>query len=440
MDRTPVLNALKKDKVRFLRLQFTDILGQNKNVEVPENQFDKAADGQILFDGSSIEGFVRIEESDMILKPDLDTYRVFPWEDERGRVARMICDVYNPDDTAFIGCPRVNLKRVIADATKRGLTMMAGPEAEFFLFQNNGNGEATTITHDNGAYFDLLPVDKGEECRRSIVNVLERMGFEVEAAHHEVAPGQHEIDFKYADALTTADNISTFRLIVRKVAQDFGLHATFMPKPIAGINGSGMHTHQSLFKNGKNTFYDPKADYQLSNLALWYIGGLLTHAKAMCAVTNPTINSYKRLVPGYEAPTNITWSERNRSPLCRVPARRGIGTRVGLRMPDPSGNPYLALAVMLKSGLDGIDGKVDPGPPVNKNVFHMSQREKRRLKIDDLPADLNLAIKALKKDPLVCSALSDHILNHFIVAKEGAWHEYIAVVLRWGLDRYISRY
>lgn len=440
MDRIAVLNALKKDKVRFLRLQFTDILGTNKNVEVPESQFDKAVDGQMLFDGSSIEGFVRIEESDMLLTPDLATYRIFPWEDERGRVARMICDVHNPDGTPFEGCPRVNLKRVVADATKLGYTMMAGPEAEFFLFQDDGQGEATTTTHDNGAYFDLLPLDKGEECRRTIVNLLEKMGFEVEAAHHEVAPGQHEIDFKYADALTTADNISTFRLIVRKVATDFGLHATFMPKPIGGINGSGMHTHQSLFKAGKNVFYDPKAEYGLSSLALWYIGGLLTHAKGMCAITNPTINSYKRLLPGYEAPTNITWSERNRSPLCRVPARRGIGTRVELRMPDPSCNPYLALSVMLKSGLDGIDNKIDPGPPVNKNIFQMSYREKRRLKIDDLPGDLNLALRALRKDDVVCSALSPHILNHFLEAKQESWREYSAVVHKWEVDRYLTRY
>jgi glutamine synthetase len=440
MDRTAVLNALKKDRVRFLRLQFTDILGAGKNVEVPENQFDKAVDGQILFDGSSIEGFVRIEESDMLLRPDLGTYRVFPWEDDRGRVARLICDVHNPDDTPFVGCPRINLKRVIGEATKRGYTMMAGPEAEFFLFQRSADGAPTTITHDQGAYFDLTPVDKGEECRRSIVNVLEKMGFEVEAAHHEVAPGQHEIDFKYADALATADNIATFKLIVRKVALDHGLHATFMPKPLAGINGSGMHTHQSLFKGGKNAFHDARAEWELSSVALWYIGGLLAHARALCAVTNPTINSYKRLLPGYEAPTNITWSERNRSPLCRVPARRGIGTRVELRMPDPSCNPYLALSVMLRAGLDGVDNKIDPGPPVNKNIFHMSQREKRRLRIDDLPADLNQALRALKKDEVVCSALSEHILGHLVAAKETVWREYSAVVHEWELDRYLARY
>ena len=440
MEKNQVLAVLKKEKVRFLRLQFIDILGMNKNVEVPENQFEKALDGEILFDGSSIEGFVRIEESDMLLKPDLDTCQVFPWEDERGKVARLICDVYNPDETPFSGDPRLNLKRVLKEAEKLGYTMMVGPEAEFFLFLRDANGNATTQTHDAAAYFDLAPVDKGEECRRAIVNVLEKLGFEAEAAHHEVAPGQHEIDFKYADALRTADNVATFRMVVRRVASDFGLHATFMPKPIAGINGSGMHCHQSLFKGTKNVFFDPKAEYQLSDLMKWYIGGLLSHARGLCAVTNPLVNSYKRLVPGYEAPTNIAWSERNRSPLARVPARRGVGTRVELRMPDPSCNPYLAIAVMLLAGLDGIRNKIDPGPPVSKNVFEMSHREKRRLRIDDLPGDLNEAIQAMKKDAVVREALGEHIYTNFIEAKEAIWHEYIAVVHNWELQRYLDRY
>ncbi|MBI5525443.1 MAG: type I glutamate--ammonia ligase, partial [Deltaproteobacteria bacterium] len=406
----------------------------------PEKQFDKALNGEIMFDGSSIEGFVRIEESDMLLKPDLDTFRVLPWEEEHGRVARIICDVYDSEEKPFAGCPRVNLKRVIAMAEKKGYCLMAGPEAEFFLFLLNEKGDPTINTHDDAGYFDLGPTDKGEECRQAIVNALEKMGFEVEAAHHEVAPGQHEIDFKYADALTTADNIATFKLVVRRMAAEFGLHATFMPKPVAGINGSGMHTHQSLFKNGKNAFHDPKGKYQISDIGLWYIGGLLAHAKGMCAVTNPSINSYKRLLPGYEAPTNITWSERNRSPLARVPARRGVGTRVELRMPDPSCNPYLAVAVMLRSGLDGIEKKIDPGEPVNKNIFEMSHREKRRLRIDDLPPDLEQALKALKKDEVVQDALTPHIYENFLDAKETAWHEYIAVVHPWELDRYLARY
>ncbi|MEW5807101.1 MAG: type I glutamate--ammonia ligase [Acidobacteriota bacterium] len=440
MDKKQILEICKKERIRFIRLQFTDILGVNKNVEVPENQFEKALDGQVLFDGSSIEGFVRIEESDMLLKPDLETFRIFPWEDTRGKVARLICDIYNPDESPFQGCPRLTLKKVTEEAKKMGYTMVAGPEAEFFLFQKDEDGNATVKTHDSGGYFDLAPIDKGEEARRDIVNVLEAMGFEVEAAHHEVAPGQHEIDFKYEEAVTTADNIATFKLIVRRVALDYGLHATFMPKPIRGVNGSGMHTHMSLFKGKNNAFYDPDAEYQLSNIARWYIGGLLRHAKGMCAITNPLINSYKRLVPGYEAPTNITWSERNRSPLARVPARRGIGTRVELRMPDPSCNPYLALAVMLKAGLDGIKNKIDPGPPVNKNIFEMSHRAKRRLKIDDLPPNLFEAIKQLRKDEVIQEALGEHILEHFIQAKLAAWQEYIAQVHPWELDRYLTTY
>lgn len=434
------LSTLRKEKIRFLRLMFTDIQGHNKNVEVPTSQFEKALAGEIMFDGSSIEGFVRIQESDMLLKPDLDTLRIFPWQDEHGRVARLICDVYNSDETPFAGCPRLTLRRAIKRCARKGYQLMVGPEAEFFLFLRDAAGNATTATHDKGGYFDLAPIDQGETCRRAIVNSLEKMGFEVEAAHHEVAPGQHEIDFKYADALTTADNISTFRFVVRKVSLDFGLHATFMPKPIYGENGSGMHVHQSLFKGKKNVFYDPKAPYQLSKLAMHYIGGILAHAKGFCAVTNPTVNSFKRLVPGYEAPTNIAWSERNRSPLARVPDRRGIGTRVEVRVPDPSCNPYLALAVMLCAGLDGIEHKLDPGEPVNKDIFTMSEREKRRHKIDSLPADLNEAIKALKKDRVILEALGDHVASHFIAAKEASWREFIAQVHPWELERYLSRF
>ena len=440
LSASEALSTLRKEKVRFLRLMFTDIQGHNKNVEVPGSQFEKALGGEIMFDGSSIEGFVRIQESDMLLKPDLDTLRIFPWEDDYGRVARLICDVYNPDETPFVGCPRLTLRRAIQQCAEAGYTLMAGPEAEFFLFLMDDDGNATTKTHDRGGYFDLAPVDQGEECRRAIVNSLEKMGFEVEAAHHEVAPGQHEIDFKYADALTTADNVSTFRFVVRKVALDYGLHATFMPKPIFGENGSGMHTHQSLFKGEENAFYDPEAPYQLSKLALYYIGGILAHAKGFCAVTNPTVNSFKRLVPGFEAPTNIAWSERNRSPLARVPDRRGVGTRVEVRIPDPSCNPYLALAVMLCSGLDGIKRKLDPGEPVNKDIFTMSEREKRRHKIDSLPADLNEAVKALKKDRVVLDALGEHIATQFIAAKEAVWREFIAQVHPWELERYLTRF
>ena len=438
--RREILELCKKERIRFLRLQFTDILGTNKNLEVPASQFEKALDGEMTFDGSSIEGFVRIEESDMLLRPDYSTFCVFPWEEARGRVARVICDVTQPDGSPFSGCPRTTLKRITEQASEMGLTAMLGPEAEFFLFHRDADGAPTTRTHDRGAYFDLTPIDKGEECRRSIVNALESMDFEVEASHHEVAPGQHEVDFKYDEAVATADKIATFKLVVRKVALDYDLHATFMPKPLDGINGSGMHTHQSLFKGETNCFHDADHELQLSEMALHYIGGLLAHAKGMCAVTNPLINSYKRMVPGYEAPTNIVWSEQNRSPLVRVPARRGTGTRVELRMPDPSCNPYLAFAVMLASGMDGIQNRIDPGPPVNKNIFTMSHREKRRLRIAQLPSNLHDAVEAMKKDPLIRTALGDHLYQHFLVAKAAAWHEYSATVHPWEVERYLARY
>ncbi len=440
MTISSLLQILKEKKVRFLRLQFTDIMGQAKNVEVPEIQFQKALEGEILFDGSSIEGFSRIEESDMLLKPDLETFKIFPWEDQRGRVARLICDVYNPDETPFLGCPRLALKQVVEEAKELGYTMMAGPEAEFFLFLKDEKGNITTNTHDAGGYFDLTPVDMGEEARRDIVNVLNEMGFEVEAAHHEVAPGQHEIDFKYADAITTADNISTFKFVVKKVANDHGLHATFMPKPVFGINGSGMHTHQSLFRGDKNAFYDPDAEYQLSKVALNYMGGILRHAKAFIAITNPTVNSYKRLVPGYEAPTHIAWSLRNRSPLIRIPAKRGQSTRCEVRVPDPACNPYLALAVMLKAGLDGVKNEIDAGAPVNKNVYTMSHRERARLKVESAPKDLSDALRYLAKDEIIVSALGEHIYSNFVRAKKQEWQEYIAQVHPWEVDRYLASF
>ena len=438
--RARILEMADRLGVKFLRLQFTDILGVIKNVEITDKRFEAALDGRIMFDGSSIEGFVRIEESDMYLEPDLDTFRVFPWTQAAGeRVARVICDIRNPDGTPFAGCPRQVLKRAMARAAERGYTMMAGPEAEFFLFQTQG-GEPLTETHDAGGYFDLTPVDLGEDVRRQVVLVLESMGFEVEAAHHEVAAGQHEIDFRYDDALATADNVSTFRFVVKNVAMRSGLHATFMPKPVFGVNGSGMHTHQSLFTGGANAFYERDGRWQLSDVCLHYIGGLLRHARGMCAITNPLVNSYKRLVPGYEAPTNIAWSEKNRSPLVRVPAARGTATRVELRMPDPSCNPYLALAVMLASGLDGIERQIDPGPPINKNIFKMSLRERRHLRIDELPANLSEALDALEKDDLVLETLGEHIFRHFVEAKREEWDNYIRHVSPWERDRYLKVY
>src|SRR5450756_1070138 len=441
LSKTEILKVCDQEIVRFMRLQFTDILGVIKNVEVPRSQFAKALDGEIQFDGSSIEGFTRIEESDMNLIADLDTFSIYPWAHNGEKVGRLICDVYNPDGTPFAGCPRQTLKKQMDRAAALGYTMVTGPEAEFFLFRRDADGVPIVDTHDQGAYFDLTPVDRGEEARRDIVVALEQMGFEVEAAHHEVAPGQHEIDFKYADAVTTADRVSTFRFIVKKVALDHGLHATFMPKPIFGVNGSGMHVHQSfLDSKGNNAFYDSKAKWELSKTALHYTGGILRHATAFVAVTNPLVNSYKRLVPGYEAPVNVAWSMRNRSPLVRVPARRGMGTRIEVRVPDPACNPYLAFGVMLASGLDGVKNKMDPGEPVDRNVFKMSEREKRRLRIDQLPGNPSEAPDNLERDEVVTEALGDHILSHFLEAKRAEWAEYISRVQPWEVDKYLEAY
>ena len=438
--RQDVLELMRSLDVRFLRLQFTDILGVNKNVELPASQFEKALAGDIMFDGSSIEGFVRIEESDMLLAPDLSTFRVFPWGEEHNRIGRLICDINLPDGSPFPGDPRGVLKRHIARAAELGYVMNAGMEAEFFMFKRGEDGRPTTITHDVGAYFDLTPVDLGEDARRAIVDVLEQMGFEVEAGHHEVAHGQHEIDFRYADALTTADNIATFRFVVRNVARQFGLHASFMPKPIYGQNGSGMHTHQSLFRGKENAFFDPDAQWQLSEVALHYIGGLLRHARGFCAVTNPLVNSYKRLVPGYEAPVNVAWSMRNRSPMIRIPDRRGLGTRIELRMPDPAANPYLALAVQLAAGLDGIETKADAREPVNTNIWELSHRERRRLRIDDLPHNLSEACDELEKDKVITDALGEHVARQFLEAKRQEWQEYITQVTPWELEQYLAKY
>ena len=444
MTKKEILKAMAENDVRFLRLQFTDILGKNKNVEVPASQFEKALDGEMMFDGSSIEGFTRIEESDMLLKPDYNSFVIFPDELEdasRGRVARLICDVTYPDDTPFEGDPRSILKKQIERLQNLGFDYMsAGPEPEFFLFLRDEEGFPTITTQDQAGYFDLAPIDKGEEARRDMVNVLVDMGFEIEAAHHEVAPGQHEIDFKYADALTTADNISSFKFVVKRVALLHGLHATFMPKPIAGINGSGMHTHLSVFKDGKNVFYDPKAEYQLSRTALNFIAGLLAHAPGMVAITNPLVNSYKRLTPGYEAPTNIAWSAANRSAMIRIPARRGVGTRAELRMPDPSANPYLALAVMLAAGIDGIEKDLLPPPSIQRNIFSMTVRERRRHKIKELPGTLREAIEAMEKDAVIREALGEHIFEHYIAAKRLEWEDYRITVHEWELDRYLTEY
>src|SRR6056297_307629 len=399
LKKEDILEMAKELNVKFVRLQFVDILGIIKNVAITIDQLPVALDGEIMFDGSSIEGYTRIQESDMYLMPDYDTFVVFPWRPkEGGTVARLMCDIYKPDGKPCAACPRTVLRNVIKEAAEMGYEMHAGPEPEFFLFEKDKNGNPTTITHDKGGYFDLSPVDLGENARRDIVLALEKMNFEVEAAHHEVAPGQHEIDFKYTPVLRTADNITTFRFVTKTVAMDHNLHATFMPKPIFGENGSGMHVHQSLFKGDKNVFYDPDDKLQLSDLAYYYIGGLLKHAPALSAITNPLINSYKRLVPGYEAPVYISWSTVNRSTLVRVPSARGKGTRLELRNQDPTANPYLAMAVMLKAGLDGIKNEIEPGQQATDNIYDMSQKERRERGITNLPGNIMKAVSYLSKD------------------------------------------
>ncbi|WP_394234695.1 type I glutamate--ammonia ligase [Niallia oryzisoli] len=430
-----------EQNVKYIRLQFTDILGIIKNVEIPISQLEKAIDNKMMFDGSSIEGFVRIEESDMYLYPDLDTFVVFPWTAEKGKVARFICDIYNPDGTPFAGDPRNNLKRVLKEMEELGFTSFnLGPEPEFFLFKLDAKGEPTLELNDNGGYFDLAPTDLGENCRRDIVLELEEMGFEIEASHHEVAPGQHEIDFKYADAITACDNIQTFKLVVKTIARKHGLHATFMPKPLFGVNGSGMHCNLSLFKNGENAFYDATADLQLSETARQFIAGIVKHAESFTAITNPTVNSYKRLVPGYEAPCYVAWSTSNRSPLIRIPASRGLSTRVEVRSVDPAANPYLALAVLLKAGLDGVKNSINPPAPVDRNIYAMNKAERLAEGVTDLPATLAQAIEVLKSNEVIISALGEHIFEHFIEAKEIEWDMFRTQVHPWERQNYMSVY
>ncbi|MFD0958935.1 type I glutamate--ammonia ligase [Paenibacillus chungangensis] len=430
----------QEQNVRFIRLQFTDLLGTIKNVEIPVSQLDKALNNKMMFDGSSIEGYVRIEESDMYLYPDLDTWVVFPWVSE-DRVARLICDIYMPDGTPFAGDPRGILKRVLKEAEQMGFTSMnVGPEPEFFLFKTDERGEPTTELNDQGGYFDLAPVDLGENCRREIVLTLEEMGFEIEASHHEVAPGQHEIDFKYADAVKAADQIQTFKLVVKTIARVHGLHATFMPKPLFGANGSGMHCHQSLFQGDANSFYDENDKLGLSDTARQYMAGVLKHARAFAAITNPTVNSYKRLVPGYEAPCYVAWSASNRSPMIRIPASRGLSTRVEVRNPDPAANPYLALAVMLKAGLDGIKNKLSLPAPTDRNIYIMSDEERVEFGIPSLPFNLREALDEMLRSDVICDALGEHALSHFYELKEIEWDMYRTQVHEWEREHYLRQY
>lgn len=431
----------QEQNVRFLRLMFTDIMGTIKNVEVPISQLTKVLNNKMMFDGSSIEGFVRIEESDMYLYPDLSTWLIFPWESEHGKVARLICDIYNPDGTPFAGDPRGNLKRNLKNMKALGFTSFnLGPEPEFFLFKLDENGEITMDLNDKGGYFDFSPTDLGENCRRDIVLELEKMGFEVEASHHETAPGQHEIDFKYADVVEACDNIQTFKLVVKTIARKHGLHATFMAKPMYGIAGSGMHCNMSLFKGNKNVFFDEDGEMQLSETAYQFMAGLLEHARAFTAVCNPTVNSYKRLVPGFEAPVYVAWSGHNRSPLIRIPEARGLSTRLELRSVDPTANPYLAMAVLLEAGLDGIRRELTPPPAVDRNIYVMTMEEREAAQIYDLPSTIHNAIKALRKDPVMIEALGQHIYGNFNEAKRMEWAAYRQTVSEWEREQYLELY
>ncbi len=423
--------------VKFLRLQFSDILGVNKNVTIPIEQVDRALAGEIMFDGSAIEGFVRIEESDMLLKPDPDTFAILPWKSNgSGSTARLICDVYKTCGTPFEGCPRFVLKKVLEEAAQLGYTCHAGPEAEFFLFAK-GKGPRP-LTDDKGGYFDLSPVDSGDDARQDMVQTLQGMGFEIESSHHENSPGQHEIDFKYSDMLKTADNVMTFKYVVKVIAARHNLHATFIPKPIFGVNGSGMHVHISLIKDERNVFYAPDNEMHLSDVARYFIGGLMKHARGYTAVTNPLVNSYKRLVPGYEAPAYIAWSRKNRSPLIRIPGVRGQESRIEHRLPDPSCNPYLAFAVILKAGLDGIKQKTFPPDPVNDNIYNMSSKERANKGVDDLPSNLHQALIELSNNELIRSTLGSHIYQRFWEAKLIEWKVYSTQVHPWELEQYME--
>lgn len=438
--REDVIRTVREQNIHFIRMQFTDIFGQLKNVTLPASQIEKAVDGQIMFDGSSIEGYTRIEESDQYLRPDLDTFAVLPWDQEVGISARMICDVYNPDGTPFAGDPRGVLHRVLAEAAKMGYTFNVGPECEFFLFKTDEHGRPTTRTNDEVGYFDQGPLDTAALTRQRICLALEEMGFEIEASHHECAAGQHEIDFKYADALTAADDIMTFKLAVKTLAQKDGLHATFMPKPLFGVAGNGMHINMSLFHGGKNAFYDESGPRRLSTVAYQFIAGVLEHVPAICALTNPLVNSYKRLVPGYEAPCYTSWSTGNRSALMRVPAPRGSATRVELRNPDPSCNPYLALAVCLAAGLDGIRRELTPPAEVTDNIYELTAAERKAKGVGSLPDSLKAAIDALRDDELICRVLGTHALLQYLTGKEEEWTSYCTRVSSWEVERYITNY
>ncbi len=435
-----VKKLVEENDVKFIRMQFVDIFGQAKNVAITVNDLDKALNNELMFDGSSVEGFVRIEESDMYLHPDLSTFTILPWRPQQGREARLICDVHKPDGTPFLGDPRNVLKRALKEAKDMGYEFQVGPECEFFLFNTDEKGNPTTETNDKAGYFDFGHIDNGENFRRDVSLTLEEMGFEIEASHHECADGQHEIDFKYDEALITADRIMTFKQVVKTLAKRNGLHATFMPKPVYGIHGSGMHINMSLSKNGKNVFYDESDSEGLSKEAYSFIAGILKHARSMTSITNPLVNSYKRLVPGFEAPCYVAWSAKNRTPLVRIPASRGNGTRVELRNPDPSANPYLALAVCLRAGLDGIKNGLTPVEAVNQNIYKLSNKEKTDLQIVALPGSLREAIKETKNSTFMKEVLGEHIHTSYCNAKKQEHKDYTTRVTEWEVNKYLTNY
>jgi Glutamine synthetase len=437
-----ILKIVEEEDVEFIRLQFTDIFGMLKNVAITSGQLMKALDNHCMFDGSAIEGFVRIEESDMYLYPDLDTFQIFPWRPQQGKVARIICDVYRPNQTPFEGDPRYILKKVIKEAEDMGFAFNVGPECEFFLFHLDDNGLPTTTTHETAGFFDVGPADLSENVRRDIVLCLEKMGFIIEASHHEIAPAQHEIDFQYKDALKTADNIMTFKMVVKVIAKHHGLHATFMPKPKYGVNGSGMHLNISLRdSDGNNLFSNPDNEIGLSENAYWFMAGVMAHMKGLALLTNPIVNSYKRLIPGYEAPIYIAWSaSSNRSPLIRIPTLKGEHTRMEIRSPDSAVNPYIALAGCLAAGLDGIKKKMMPKPPVDTNIFEMSDTKRNELGIDRLPETLGEAIDAFEKDKFLQEVLGEHITSKYLEAKKEEWRNFRERVTDWELEEYLYKY
>ena len=441
LTKEEIIKIVKENNIEFIKLEFCDINGTMKNLSIPSEQLENAMNNEIMLDGSSIKGFRSIETSDMYFYPDLKTFAIIPWRsDDDTKVARFICDIHNADGTPFEGCPRCNLKRMLKRASDLGFKMNVGPEAEFFIFALDEQGRPTTNPHDSAGYYDAAPNDMAEDIRRDIVSILQDMDFEIEASHHEVSDGQHEIDFKYTDALKAADNIITFKYVVKSIANEYGVHATFMPKPIYGINGSGMHCNLSLFKDGENIFYSPDSPYQLSKEALYSIGGVLKHVKSFTAVTNPIVNSYKRIVPGFEAPVYLAWSLANRSALIRVPAKRGVATRIELRSPDPSCNPYLALAVILGAILDGIENKIEPPTQVEENIYGMTKDELKEAKIESLPGTLIEAVNLLEGDEVIKDALGEHILNEFITAKNIEWDKYRTCVTQWELNTYLNNY